>query len=156
MRIRRAHESEASVLSALAVEAKQLWGYSSDDMERWRPLLAICAHDIASKTTFVAEIENEVVGFYLLVPAAQAWQLEHLWVSPRFARQGIGRALLAHAANVASLAGASSINIDADPNAEPFYVACGGIRQGIVAAPIAGHPERFRPQLSLKVISHAA
>ena len=143
-------------MSALAVAAKQLWGYSSHDIERWRPFLSISALAVASMPTFVAEIQNEVVGFYMLVPAVQAWQLEHLWVSPHFARRGIGRALLAHAANAASLAGASTIMVDADPNAEPFYVACGGIRQGIVAAPIAGDPARFRPQLSLQVTNRAA
>jgi ribosomal protein S18 acetylase RimI-like enzyme len=156
LQIRRARESEASVLSALAVAAKQVWGYSPEDIERWRPLLTISPHDVASKLAFVAEIENEVVGFYLLVPAPQAWQLDHLWVSPGFTRRGIGRTLLAHAENEASLAGASTIVIDADPNAEPFYVACGGIRQGIVSAPIVGDLARFRPQLLLQLTNRAA
>ena len=156
LQIRRARESEASALSALAIAAKQFWGYSSEDIERWRPLLTISALDVASKPVFVAEIENEVVGFYLLAPTARAWQLDHLWVSPRFARRGIGRTLLAHAENVASLAGASTIVVDADPNAEPFYIACGCIRQGIVPAPIVGDPARFRPQLSLQVTNRAA
>ena len=156
MRIRRARESEASALSELAVISKQYWGYSSQEIERWRPLLAVSPQDISSKPTFVAEVQNEAVGFYLLVPGPHVWELDHLWVSPKFARRGIGRALLAHAANSAQLAGASTIVIDADPNAEPFYVACGAFRQGIVAAPITGNPARFRPQLSLKVTSRAA
>jgi len=41
MGIRRARESEASALSALAVLSKQYWGYSPKDIERWRPLLAV-------------------------------------------------------------------------------------------------------------------
>ena len=156
MRIRRARESEASALSALAVTSKQYWGYSPQDIERWRPLLAVSPKDIASNPTFVAEVENEAVGFYLLVPRPQVWDLEHLWVWPKFARRGIGRALLAHAVNSARLAGMSTIFIDADPNAEPFYVACGAFRQGVVAAPITCNPARFRPQLSLQVTSRAA
>jgi ribosomal protein S18 acetylase RimI-like enzyme len=156
MRIRRAHESEASALSALAVISKQYWGYTPQDIERWSPLLAVSSHDIASKPTLVAEVENEIVGFYMLVPKPQAWELDHLWVSPKFARRGIGRALLDHAANSALLAGVSTIVIDADPNAEPFYVACGAFRQGVVAAPITGNPARFRPQLTLHVRSRAA
>jgi ribosomal protein S18 acetylase RimI-like enzyme len=156
MHIRRARESEAAALSALAVVSKQYWGYSPQDIDQWRPLLAVSSHDIASKPTFVAEVETEVVGFYLLVPKPQAWDLDHLWVSPKFARRGIGRALLVHAANSARLAGVSTIVIDADPNAEPFYVACGAFRQAIVAAPITGNPARFRPQLSLQVASRAA
>ena len=71
-------------------------------------------------------------------------------------RHGIGRALLAHAVNTARFAGASSIIIDADPNAEPFYVACGAVRRGIVAAPVVGDPARVRPQLSLRVAPQPA
>jgi|SRR3984893_16324883 len=156
MRIRRARKSEAAALSELAVVSKQYWGYSPQDIEKWRPLLAVSAQDIASKPTYVAEIENEVAGFYLLAHRPQLWELDHLWVSPRFARRGIGRALLDHAINLARLAGISTIVIDADPNAEPFYVACGALRQGVIAAPVAGNPARFRPQLSLQITSHAA
>jgi len=151
MRIRRALESEASALSALALEAKQYWPYSPEDIERWRPLLAVTAADIAANPTFVAELDGAVVGFYLLVPEAKAWVLEHLWVSPAVARRGIGKALVTHAVTTARRAGASSIVIDADPNAEPFYVACGGVREGVIAAPIEGNPARVRPQLSLTV-----
>ncbi len=92
-----------------------------------------------------------MVGFYLLIPGANAWALEHLWVAPKFARRGIGRALLAHAVSAARHAGATAFVIDADPNAERFYVACGAVREGAVAAPIEGDPARIRPQLLLRL-----
>ena len=155
MHIRCALESEASALSSLAVDAKQYWPYSSQDIERWRPLLRVTAADIAANPTFVAEMDGALVGFYLLIPGAKAWTLEHLWISPYFARRGIGRALLAHAVRTAQGAGAASIVIDADPNAEPFYVACGAVREGAVAAPIDGDPARIRPQLSLRLTDFA-
>ena len=155
MRIRPALESEASALSALAVDAKRYWPYPAEDIERWRPLLAVTGADIAANPTFVAEIDDVVVGFYMLVPDAKAWALEHLWVSPLFARRGIGRALLTHAASAAQHAGAASIVIDADPNAEPFYVACGAVRDGIIPAPIETDPARVRPQLSLRLTDFA-
>jgi len=151
MLIRRALGSEASALSALAVDAKQYWPYAADDIERWRPLLAVTAADIATNPAFVAELDATVVGFYLLVPGATIWTLEHLWISPRFARRGIGRALLMHAVSTAQCAGAMAIAIDADPHAEGFYIACGAVREGVVAAPIASDPGRIRPQLSLRV-----
>jgi len=150
MRTHRALESEAPELSALALAAKQYWPYSQQDIERWRPHLAVTAEEIAANPTFVAELDDAVAGFYLLVPDAKVWALEHLWVSPAFARRGIGRALTARRA------GASSIAIDADPNAEPFYRACGAVREGVVAAPIEGDPARVRPQLSLGVRNRPA
>ena len=151
MRIRRARKSEAPLLTALAVEAKRHWDYSPEDIERWRPLLSIVPDDVTSKPTFVAEVADKVAGFYLLAPTPEGFELDHLWVSPSFARQGIGRALLTHAVNTARLAGVSSIAIDADPNAEAFYVACGAVRRGVVPAPIQGNPARVRPQLSLEI-----
>jgi ribosomal protein S18 acetylase RimI-like enzyme len=137
-------------LSALAVAAKQHWAYLSEDMENWRTLLTVEQSDLDSKPAFVAELDDEVVGFYVLSPRGATWELEHLWVSPPFMRRGIGRALLDHAAHTARAGGASSIAIDADPNAEPFYLACGAAREGSVAAPIASNLARIRPQLSLR------
>jgi ribosomal protein S18 acetylase RimI-like enzyme len=151
MHIRRARECEAAALSALALNAKQHWGYSPGDIERWRPQLAISAHDIDSGFTFTAEMENEIVGFYQLEPAGERWKLDHLWVLPQFIRRGIGRALLSHAVVTAQLGGASSIEIEADPNAEAFYVACGAVRQAIVAAPTIENRLRVRPLLLLNV-----
>ena len=149
MEIRRARASEASALSALALAAKQHWRYAAEDIERWQPLLTVTEDDLTSRPAFVAEVERGAVGFYLLAPKGATWELEHLWVSPQFMRRGIGRALLAHATRTARAGGASAILIDADPNAEAFYLACGAARVGSVAAPIASEPERVRPQLSL-------
>jgi len=99
---------------------------------------------------------REVAGFYLVVPREPSWELEHLWVAPQFARRGIGRALLAHAVSTARACGASAVLIDADPNAEAFYLACGAARVGTVAAPIANDRARVRPQLALQVLDRAA
>jgi len=155
MQIRPARASDASTLSTVAVAAKQLWGYSPEDIERWRPQLTVSAAEITSHPTFVAELNSEVAGFYMLLPQQRAWVLEHFWIAPQFVRRGIGRALLAHAANTARLGGASTLAIDADPNAEEFYLACGAIREGSVAAPTTSDPARIRPQLSLQLL-HAA
>jgi GNAT superfamily N-acetyltransferase len=156
MRIRRAREAEAPFLSQLAQCAKGLWRYASADIERWRPQLTICADDVATKPVFVADVNDVIVGFYMLVPSPRAWELDHLWVLPQFNRRGIGRALLAHASEVARTSGAASIAIDADPHAETFYVACGAIRRSVVSAPIASNPDRVRPQLALNVQTQVA
>ena len=43
------------------------------------------------------------------------------------------------------------LTIDADPNAELFYLAYGAIRTGTIAAPIEGVPDRVRSQLHFRV-----
>jgi molybdenum cofactor cytidylyltransferase len=146
--IREAAPSEAAALSSLALEAKAHWGYSRETLESWKGQLEISSADVASRPTYVGSVGGAVVGFYSLVPSGTTWELDNLWVAPQFMNQGMGRALLAHALEVAFRCGASSVTVDADPNAESFYLSCGAIRYGEVPAPITGQPNRVRPQLA--------
>lgn len=150
MNIRRAVEGEAQILSALVMRAKAHWGYSAEQLERWRPELTVNPSDIRAKPTFVATVGEVVVGFYSLVPSQAAWELDNLWVLPEFMHQGIGQALLSHALKTAAHGGAAKVTIDADPNAAAFYLRSGATQTGVVPAPIPGQSERVRPQLDLK------
>ena len=98
----------------------------------------------------MAAVEDEIAGFCSLVPSNPSRELDHLWVLPQFMDRGIGRALVAHALETALRGGASSVTVDADPNAESFYRACGADRCGEVPAPIPGQPKRVRPQLAFR------
>jgi GNAT superfamily N-acetyltransferase len=151
MQIRRAAESESAELSALVIAAKRHWGYSDQQIDAWRAGLMVTARFLAAHPAFVAELDGRVVGFHALLPAESEWELVHLWVRPECLNRGFGRALLAHAQLTAADGGATRITIDADPNAEAFYLACRAIPVGAVAAPIPGFPDRIRPQLILPV-----
>jgi ribosomal protein S18 acetylase RimI-like enzyme len=148
MIIRAALEAEAPALSSLAMRSKAHWGYSTEALEQWRAQLAVSSADVRTKSVFVATLGTEVVGFYSLSPSQTSWELDNLWVLPEFMHRGIGRALLEHALATASRGGAREVTVDADPNAESFYLEHGAIRRGEVPAPIAGRPQRVRPQLA--------
>ena len=145
--IRPAVVRDAQLLSTLARRAKAHWGYSADVLEGWRTELTISSADIDTKFVFVAAVADELAGFYSLVPGESSWDLDNLWVLPEFMHQGIGRALVTHALEIAAVRGALEISVDSDPNAEGFYLACGATRRGEVPAPIVGEPHRVRPQL---------
>lgn len=151
MNIRPAQPHEAEALSALARKSKSHWGYSSETIDSWKAQLSVSADAIASWPTFVAALEDEIAGFYALAPSGPHWSLEHLWVLPQYMGRGIGRALVAHALDTAARGGAVSVSVDGDPNAERFYLACGGKRCGEVPAPIPGAPQRVRPQFTFAV-----
>lgn len=153
MHIRPALTEEAHQLSALVLRAKAQWGYAQKQLEAWRPSLAISAESLSARPTFVGEIDDLMVGFYSLAPSATVWELDNLWVAPEYMRRGLGRKLLAHALETAGAGGADHVVVDADPNALPFYMACGAIRVGEVAAPIPGQPDRMRPQLVFEITS---
>ena len=149
--IRPARTHDAEALSAIAFKAKAHWGYSAEALESWRRDLAVSADDIVSKRIFVAVAEGRIAGFYSFLPTERDWLLDHLWVLPEYMRLGIGRALVTHALETAARGGASSVTVDADPNAETFYLACGAMRRGEVSAPIPGHTGRVRPQLEFRL-----
>jgi molybdenum cofactor cytidylyltransferase len=150
--IRPAQGHEAEALTAIALKAKAYWGYPAGTLEAWKQELTVSTQTITSRPTFVAVIGDEIVGFYSLSPSRDAWKLDDLWVLPRFMDRGIGRALVAHAVETAARGGASSVTVDADPNAESFYLACGAARCGEVPAPIPGEPGRVRPQLAFRAL----
>lgn len=149
MRLRTAVASEAETLDRIALAAKAHWGYSDQDMERWRPELQTSAASIGAWPTFVAEAEGTAIAFAQLDPTRDPWELVSLWVQPEHMGLGIGRQLLRKALTSAASAGQRCIVIDSDPNALGFYVACGARQIGSVPAPLLGKPDRIRPQLEL-------
>jgi GNAT superfamily N-acetyltransferase len=149
VRIRAAQPSAAEALTELALAAKAAWGYDSAQLAAWRPLLAVTPQQLAEQPAYVAEDRGEWLGFYTLCHTDARWELDNLWVAPAWMQRGVGRLLLAHAVRTARSGGATELHIDADPNAEPFYLRCGAERHGTVPAPIAGQPARVRPQLVL-------
>lgn len=149
MYIRRALEREAASLSALALKGKRHWGYAEAQIEAWRPSLEVSPEEIRRQPTFVGDLDGRIIGFYSLAPGPSGlWALAHLWLEPEHLMQGYGRALLGHALRTAADEGATALQVDADPHAESFYLACGAVCTGTVAAPIAGQPNRVRPQFA--------
>ncbi|MFN7571426.1 MAG: GNAT family N-acetyltransferase [Betaproteobacteria bacterium] len=156
VRIRAAQPSETGALTELALAAKAAWGYDSAQLAAWRPLLAVTAQQLTEQPAYVAEDRDERLGFYSLHLANARWELDNLWVAPAWMQLGVGRLLLAHAVRVARSRGATELRIDADPNAEPFYLRCGAERHSTVPAPISRQPARVRPQLVLDLHAAAA
>ncbi len=147
--LRCAAADEVPALDALALAAKAHWGYPPEQLAIWAPGLALDAERVSAGGLYVAEAAGQLCGFAGLLRVGRLMRLDHLWVLPAAMGQGVGRALLAHARAQARAAGAPAILIDADPHAEPFYLACGARRCGSIAAPIAGKASRCRPQLVL-------
>ena len=151
VRIRPALASEAGLLGDIAYQSKAHWGYRAADLARWRDELIVAPGSIESCPTWVARIDDRPVGFAMLEKGSAQWALEHLWVLPDAMHRGAGRALLLQAVRVAGEHGALALSIDADPNAERFYLASGAHRVGAIAAPVDGRPDRVRPQLLLSI-----
>ena len=146
--IRRAVPDDADALTHIAFAAKGHWGYPERWMERWREGLIITPDFIRHNEVHVATVEGEPAGFYALVGRGQRRELEHLWVLPERMGVGLGRALFDHALNRAAALGAEKLGIEADPNAEGFYLRMGATRVGEIVYELDGG-ERVLPLLAL-------
>lgn len=128
--IRRATAGDAGALTLIAFAAKRYWGYPERWIEHWGESLTITPEFVRGNYVYTAVSGGEPFGFYALTETGGRWELEHLWVSPARIGSGIGRALFEHAMDDAAARGASVVEIEADPNAEGFYLRMGARRVG--------------------------
>jgi N-acetylglutamate synthase-like GNAT family acetyltransferase/quercetin dioxygenase-like cupin family protein len=150
VRIRPAVVQDLPDMNRISFQAKAAWGYAHDLLQAWQADLHTSAASLASCPASVAiDAQGRLLGLVQIDPSSQPCELRSLFVDPTCMRQGLGRALLADAARQARECGHQHLQIDADPNALGFYLACGAWQVGQVPAPIAGEPGRVRPQLLL-------
>lgn len=149
MKIRAARPDESNELTRLAIRAKSHWGYAADDLRRWHDDLTITPQSTQRQPTFVIDDGGRSVAVLQLEVDGAVWAIGGLWVAPTAMGKGFGRVLVQHAAAYAAAAGRTQLAIDADPNAEGFYLALGARTIAGVAAPVADDSQRARPQLIL-------
>lgn len=138
--IRRAEPREADALTDLCRAAKRHWGYPPELMAAWADDLLVTPAAIAAQWIYVGEEAGRVVGFFGLRrdDMAATWRLEHLWLDPAHIGRGRGRELFAAAVNCARALGVRELHIEADPNAEGFYLKMGAVRRSLQISVRAG------------------
>lgn len=151
MLIRAARADEAAVLSALAMRSKAYWGYDAEFMAACRDELTLTAAQIPARRTAVAERDGRLLGFVTLEGEPPGGELGMLFVEPDAIGQGVGRRLFEHAVAVARRSGFTRLTIEADPYAEPFYLAMGAVRSGTI--PSGSVPGRVLPLLTFSLVS---
>jgi N-acetylglutamate synthase-like GNAT family acetyltransferase len=143
--IRRARPSEAELLSELALRSKAHWGYDEDFLRSSRRDLSLTPDYLNDHTVFVAEEDERVIGFYSLRQEGPILWMDQLFVETDRIGTGWGGRLFKHSVASASELGASSFQIEADPNAEAFYRAMGAHPIGHAESPVK--PGRMLPVL---------
>lgn len=147
MLIRAAQRTEAEILSALAFRSKAHWGYDESFMADCRDELTVPASKLESLRTAVVEQDGRILAFSTLEGSPPDGALGMLFVEPDVMGKGIGRRLFEHVIENAKSLGFARLTIDADPNAEPFYLAMGALRIG--TSPSGSIPGRTLPLLAV-------
>ncbi|GAB2834720.1 GNAT family N-acetyltransferase [Streptomyces daliensis] len=170
MRIRAARPEEAGALSELALRSKAHWGYDEAFLAACRDELTLHPAEIIRRRTLVAVDEDggagagagagdvaggeRLLGFTTLEGIPTLAVLGMMFVEPDAMGRGVGSRLFRHTVDLARDLGFARISIDADPHAEPFYLAMGAVRVGTTpSGSIAG---RVLPLLSLEIGAHDA
>lgn len=145
IRLRPALPAEAPAISELALRSKSHWGYSAEFLDSVRGELTIPPELCDGVRVVIAERDGALLGFHRLSGEPPEGALESLFLDLPAIGTGVGRLLFHDAADRARQLGLSSLVIDADPGAEPFYLHMGAERIG--ETPSGSIPGRFLPQL---------
>ena len=152
MIIRQASPNEAAALTQIAHDAKRYWGYPENWIQHWRANLTISPDFISNNEVYVAEREDEIIGFYALVLGDRRAELEHMWVAAGHIGTGVGKELFVHAMQRAAGENVSAVEISSDPNAEGFYERMGARRISEDSSEIDGQA-RTLPRLTVDPIT---
>lgn len=147
--VRAALAEEAASLSELAIRSKAYWGYDKAFMDACRDELTLSPEEITVQRTQVAERDGHAVGLATLDGNPPHGALGMLFVDPDHIGEGVGRMLFTHMVVMAQDLGFQRLTIDADPHAEPFYLAMGAERIG--SSPSGSVPGRRLPLLALSI-----
>jgi GNAT superfamily N-acetyltransferase len=149
LQLRAGRRQEAPLLSDLALRSKGHWGYDQAFLDACRAELTLTPEQVEHQRVTVAERDGRVVGFYALTGQPPNGVLEDLFVEPDHIGTGVGQALWQHAVEVAASLGFQRLILVADPGAEPFYLAMGARRCGLV--PSGSIPGRAIPRLEYDI-----
>lgn len=130
MHLRPARPDEAGLLGDIAYAAKQYWGYDQPLLDAFRRDLRFTPAEVEPRRIVIAEIGGVPRGFYSIDGDPPHGELGNMWVVPSAIGTGLGRALYEHALTAARREGFTRLDIQADPNAEGFYLAMGAVRVG--------------------------
>ncbi len=96
-------------------EQVNAWASADTDSELW-------AEHIRNLCPFVAEVDNEIVGYADIQPNGY---IDHFFVSKAYARQGVGSLLMNRIHEEAGLLDIDELTANVSKTAEPFFVLQG-------------------------------
>src|SRR5262245_64916832 len=129
--VRPARSGEQATLESLQRRASLNNPGDRDALLANPDAIALPSEQIAEGCVFVAERDDSVAGFAAVVPRPDGGaELDALFVEPHFWKQGIGRRLVEHVADVARRRTATFLHVVGKPHAEGFYLYCGFLVSG--------------------------
>lgn len=116
----KAVPEESAILTLICRKSKGYWGYPPELLELWKDELTISENYIHEQNVFKIVKDDQLVGFFALENRVNYFELEHLWITPRFIGLGYGTMTMHHI-KTNLIPPQTELQLLADPNAESFY-----------------------------------
>ncbi|AZJ34861.1 GNAT family N-acetyltransferase [Tenacibaculum singaporense] len=147
----KAQIQDANLLTEIAISSKAYWGYSKEQMEKWKNDLTVYPKMFADCNIYKFQVNDTTAGFYVLYRAnIRTSFLDFLFVSPKFINQGIGSKLLEHVKKSCIGGSCAVLNVLSDPNSDTFYLKHGfeiiGKRESSIKGRFLSEMELYFPE----------
>ena len=126
MKIEKAIIEDAKELTELTILSKSYWHYSEQQIEDWKNDLTITEGYILEKEIYKLINENKIIGYYSFFKSNNSdLKLDNLFVAPISIGKGIGKKLMIDFFKRILMIEFDRVILDADLNAEKFYLHLG-------------------------------
>jgi N-acetylglutamate synthase-like GNAT family acetyltransferase len=124
-----AETKDSGLLRDILITSKGYWGYSQDQLEKWKSALRFEDDYISRNTVKLILKDQEVIGFFAIVKGEENL-LDHLWLLPAAIGKGFGNQVFEQIVIECNKLEISSFFIISDPDAEGFYLKKGALKVG--------------------------
>ncbi|MFK8037882.1 MAG: GNAT family N-acetyltransferase [Crocinitomicaceae bacterium] len=122
MKIIKAVSTDPIELTALTIESKSHWDYSSKQIESWKDSLTISPEYICQGNVYKLIDNNDLIGYYsYIVLTPKKVKLDNIFIKPIFIGKGYGKIMMNHLFELLKSNDYERIVLEADSNVETFY-----------------------------------
>lgn len=126
IKFNRAKPIDVDIINNLLRKSKQHWGYDENFINTFMDLYKFTADQITAIKTYLMISEDKVLGMYgFKINTNNELQLDSFFIDPEYIGQGLGKKMWLECINTGLKYNRGSFVIEADPNAEEFYIKMG-------------------------------
>jgi GNAT superfamily N-acetyltransferase len=147
MKIEYANVEDNEILTEITKKSKAYWGYSEEQLLKWKDNLTISKGYIETNSVFKLVNDDAIVGYYsFIIKEEKIAILDNLFVLPEYIGKGFGKYLMNDFLDRMRNDKFKKITLDSEPNAANFYLKIGFKKIGAFETSIKN---RFMPIMEM-------